>query len=855
MREPRALGRELAARSATAAEVPSSCSEPAGRRDRLPRRRRAGRSRSWSRCGAPSSWRVRAWSCIDRLVDPRLLSLAPAGAELVDVGKRPGDEASAGQEAINAAPGRSGPAPRGRRPAEGRRPLRLRPGRRGGPRPQGAPASTSRSSPASRPRRGRPHRPVSRSPTAASPRATRSSPAMLQAASRAGGGLGGAGLALGGTLVVLMGVAHRRRDGATAHRRRPAGRHAGRRRRAGHRGRAADRCAPPSAASAPCDVESPATIVVGEVAALDLSWSAGCRSSVGGDRHACPRPVLHAGRAGWRRPGPYRSMLPVIEIADAADGGAALARALARVEDYDWVVFSSANAVERTFGHLRDARSLGRVKVAAVGDGTAAALSERGVVADLVPERFVAESLVAAFPEPAGAEDGTLRRPCGPPPCAAGARDVLADGLAAKGWRVERVEAYRTVRPAVPEAAVAAVEGADAVTFTSSSAVTGFLEASPARGTCPPSSPASARSRPAPRGRPACGSTSWQRSTRSTGSSTASSPGRSATGAGRKTGDRLRSCRFLPAASAACAGCPRCAASWPRSSPRRRRPRRAAVRAGGDRRPRCRSRRCRASSSTRVASLVLEAKRLASLGIPALVLFGVPTAKDPVGSGASDPDGIVQVALGELRTALGDELLLIADLCLDEYTDHGHCGLLDAARRGRQRPHPRPLRRGRGRPGRRPAPHLVAPSGMMDGQVGAIRAALDGAGHDEVGILAYAAKYASALYGPFRDAVDVTIAGGGDRKGYQQDPRNRREALEEVRARRRRGRRPRHGEAGARLPRRHRRRAGGRRRPGRRLPRERRVRHGRRRPPSAAGSTGRPWRSSTSGRSSGPART
>jgi porphobilinogen synthase len=181
-----------------------------------------------------------------------------------------------------------------------------------------------------------------------------------------------------------------------------------------------------------------------------------------------------------------------------------------------------------------------------------------------------------------------------------------------------------------------------------------------------------------------------------------------------------------------------------------------------------------------VASLVLEAKRLASLGIGALVLFGVPTCKDPVGSGASDRDGIVQVALRQLRDGLGDEMVLIADLCLDEYTDHGHCGVLND--RGEVDNDATLVRYGEVAVAQAEAgAHLVAPSGMMDGQVAAIRAALDTSGHDDVGILAYSAKYASALYGPFRDAVDVTIAGGGDRKGYQQDPRNRREALEEVR--------------------------------------------------------------------------
>ena len=181
-----------------------------------------------------------------------------------------------------------------------------------------------------------------------------------------------------------------------------------------------------------------------------------------------------------------------------------------------------------------------------------------------------------------------------------------------------------------------------------------------------------------------------------------------------------------------------------------------------------------------VDSLVKEALRLADLGVPALVLFGVPVTKDENGSGAWDPDGIVQVALAELRAALGDQLVLMADLCLDEYTDHGHCGILDD--RGEVANDATLQRYGEIAVAQAEAgAHLVAPSGMMDGQVAAIRAALDACGHDEVGILAYSAKYASALYGPFRDAVDVTIVGGGDRKGYQQDPKNRREALEEVR--------------------------------------------------------------------------
>jgi len=180
-----------------------------------------------------------------------------------------------------------------------------------------------------------------------------------------------------------------------------------------------------------------------------------------------------------------------------------------------------------------------------------------------------------------------------------------------------------------------------------------------------------------------------------------------------------------------------------------------------------------------VASLVDEAKRLVALGVPGVVLFGVPLDKDAEGSSAWDPDGIVQRALGALRSSFGDDLVVMADLCLDEYTDHGHCGVLRAD--GAVDNDATLELYGKVAVAQAEAgAHVVAPSGMMDGQVGAIRRALDAHGHDEAAILAYAAKYASALYGPFRDAVDVRIAGGGDRRGYQQDPANRREALAEV---------------------------------------------------------------------------
>jgi porphobilinogen synthase len=186
-------------------------------------------------------------------------------------------------------------------------------------------------------------------------------------------------------------------------------------------------------------------------------------------------------------------------------------------------------------------------------------------------------------------------------------------------------------------------------------------------------------------------------------------------------------------------------------------------------------------------SLRKEVAGLAALGIPGVILFGVPASKDAEGSGAWDPNGIVQLALQDLRQEVGDELVLLADLCLDEYTDHGHCGVLldDALSGGGATVDNDATIELYGRVAVAQASagaDIVAPSGMMDGQVLAIREALDEEGFDSVAILAYAAKYASALYGPFRDAVDVTIAGGGNRRDYQQDPRNAREALEEIRA-------------------------------------------------------------------------
>jgi porphobilinogen synthase len=177
-------------------------------------------------------------------------------------------------------------------------------------------------------------------------------------------------------------------------------------------------------------------------------------------------------------------------------------------------------------------------------------------------------------------------------------------------------------------------------------------------------------------------------------------------------------------------------------------------------------------------SLRKEVRALADLGVPAVILFGIPAAKDPAGSAADAADGVVQVALRNLRDEVGDRLVLMADNCLDEYTDHGHCGLL---RPGGEVDNDATLERyaaiavAQAEAGA----DVTAPSGMMDGQVSAIRAALDGTSHQDTAILAYAAKYASALYGPFRDAAECAPR-FGDRRGYQMDPANLREALVEV---------------------------------------------------------------------------
>jgi len=179
-----------------------------------------------------------------------------------------------------------------------------------------------------------------------------------------------------------------------------------------------------------------------------------------------------------------------------------------------------------------------------------------------------------------------------------------------------------------------------------------------------------------------------------------------------------------------------------------------------------------------LASVRKAAAEAAAEGLGGLKLFAVPATKDARGTAGTDPDGILQRALSEVRDEVGDRIVIMSDLCLDEFTDHGHCGVLradgtvdnDATLERYAEMGIRQAEAGA---------HMVGPSGMMDGQVGFVRRALDESGFQDTGILAYSAKYASAFFGPFREAVESSLQ--GDRRTYQQDPANARESLREVR--------------------------------------------------------------------------
>jgi porphobilinogen synthase len=176
-------------------------------------------------------------------------------------------------------------------------------------------------------------------------------------------------------------------------------------------------------------------------------------------------------------------------------------------------------------------------------------------------------------------------------------------------------------------------------------------------------------------------------------------------------------------------------------------------------------------------SLRKAAVEAVAAGLGGIMLFGVPASRDATGSGGIDPDGVLNTALRDVRAEVGDDIVIMADTCLDEFTDHGHCGLVDGAGRV-DNDATLAMYAQMAVAQVQAGAHVVGPSGMMDGQVGAIRTALDDAGYPDAGILAYSAKYASAFYGPFRDAVESALQ--GDRLTYQQDPGNAREALREA---------------------------------------------------------------------------
>lgn len=400
----------------------------------------------------------------DRLAAPSLLDLAPAGAERVDVGKRPGSPVP--QDEINALLIEAGRA--------GRQVVRLKGGDpfvfgRGGEEAMALKAagvdfevvpgvSAAVGVPAYA---GVPvtHRGLSTAFTVVTG----------HSATAEDGEVDWDGLArAGGTIVVLMGVAHR---GAIAARLVEAGRAPGTPVVAVQWGTRSSQVTVRTTLDrfADIEIESPATIVIGEVAGLDVSWFSS--RPLLGWTVVVPRARAQASSLSrlLRVKGAEPLEVPVLSFVPPEDGGRALASAASGLAAYDWVVFTSANAVERFVALLRDARAFGGASVAAIGPGTASALSARGVVADLVPERFVAEGLLEVFPKATRGGRVLLPR-------AAGARDVLPEGLSALGWEVVVVEAYRTEVPQLGEDQREAVRRARAVAFTSSSTVSNMVE-------------------------------------------------------------------------------------------------------------------------------------------------------------------------------------------------------------------------------------------------------------------------------------------------------------------------------------------------------------------------------------------
>ena len=527
---------------------------------------------------------------------------------------------------------------------------------------------------------------------------------------------------------------------------------------------------------------------------------------------------------------------------------------------YAWVVFTSVNAVravwEKFDEHGLDARHFGGVKIACIGEATADAVRAFGIQPELIPAGDQSsEGLLAEF-----SPHDEILDPVGRVllPRADIATETLAAGLIERGWEVDDVTAYRTVRAAPPPAEIRdAIKsgGFDAVLFTSSSTVRNLVGIA---------GKPHARTVVAVIG-PKTAETATEFGLRvDVQPQHASVPdlvealavvrGRAAREAGRDAGQAA----------------PRLQGPGPDRpsfplivSVRRLRPahRREHVMAFPDVRPR-RLRRTPGDAPARrgdpraPAELVLplflkegltEPRPISSLpgvvqhsreslrkaaheavsaGVGGLMLFGVPdnAHKDETGSAGLDPDGILNVGIRDLIAEVGDATVVMSDLCLDEFTSHGHCGVL-AADGSVDNDATLAVYAEMAVAQAAAGAHMVGPSGMMDGQIGVVRKALDAAGYQDVAILAYAAKYAGAFYGPFREAVESTLAGRPP--AVPAGPAEPARGAARGRPGRGRGRRHRHGEAGPAVPRRGRRgpRPGD--RPGRRLPGLRRVRDGR----------------------------
>ncbi|HZB71196.1 MAG TPA: uroporphyrinogen-III C-methyltransferase [Acidimicrobiales bacterium] len=401
----------------------------------------------------------------DRLADRALLALAPDGAEHVDVGKGPGESGPA-QDEINALL-----VERGRK---GGTVVRLKGGdpfvlARGGEEAEALAAA------------GVPFEVVPGVTSAVAAPAYAGVPVTHRGLATSftvvTGQTGGEGpdwealARADGTLVVLMGVATRR---AVAERLVAGGMDPATPVLAVRWGTRPDQRSVRTTLDAlgATPVESPAVLVIGAVAGLDLRWFED--RPLLGQRVVVTRAREQAGPLveGLRRLGAVPVEVPVVEVAEAADGGAALADAASRLASFDWVVLTSANGVDRLLAHLRDSRAFGACRVAAVGPATAAALARWHVVADLVPDEAVGEAVVDAFPPPPDDRAGRVLVAQ-----AADARPVVAEGLRAAGWGVEAVDAYRTVAVRPAAGVVAAAAAAEAITFTASSTVRAYLDA------------------------------------------------------------------------------------------------------------------------------------------------------------------------------------------------------------------------------------------------------------------------------------------------------------------------------------------------------------------------------------------